>query len=161
MVIPKQYSFRRDMPRNFVNFALTLCLSGVLFRQTGLSFIYLLLLLLLPMVRIPTHKTMAGECYMIGCILYREVIPKQFCKAVTICMAHIGFKVTSHVVSNMVLRCVCKTCRIVSCIMCCRSHRPVSAGSDGFKFPCIHHTALFSDCSVFYATIWKLFKTEQ
>ncbi|KAJ9578581.1 hypothetical protein L9F63_005183, partial [Diploptera punctata] len=32
----------------------------VLCRQTGLSFIYLLLLLLLPMVRIPTTKTMAG-----------------------------------------------------------------------------------------------------
>ncbi|XP_023706983.1 piezo-type mechanosensitive ion channel component isoform X4 [Cryptotermes secundus] len=39
---------------------LSLSLS-VLFRQTGLSFIYLLLLLLLPMVRIPTHKTMAGS----------------------------------------------------------------------------------------------------
>jgi len=36
------------------------CSSGVLFRQTGLSFIYLLLLLLLPMLRIPTQKTMAG-----------------------------------------------------------------------------------------------------
>jgi hypothetical protein len=52
-----------------------LCSSGVLFRQTGLSFIYLLLLLLLPMVRIPTQKTMDGECCTLGCVLFRAMSP--------------------------------------------------------------------------------------
>jgi hypothetical protein len=61
------------------------CSSGVLFRQTGLSFIYLLLLLLLPMLRIPTQKTMAGECCNVGCIHFRALSPWQLLKVLLLC----------------------------------------------------------------------------